>query len=274
MTESLLFAVFGADAGCLLAWGCLPLLLALIPPNYIASEAEVRINSAAMGVAAGIALLMGLAVGLAPALYARRPAAVDALRAGGRSSVAGGPRRRARDLLVVGEIALALVVMAGAGLMIETYAHLTTLPLGFAPNGVLTLRVGLPEMRYPRPEDLRAFHGALPGVTAAAAASDRPMVELSNQELTIQESEEAGGVMATTVTRRVSPDYFRTMGIPLRAGRPFGDQDQPRGLPVAIVNETMAARFWPGASPLGRQSPPAAAPRMATLAPRPTAGAG
>jgi len=94
---------------------------------------------------------------------------------------------------------------------------------------------------------------ALPGVTAAAAVSDRPMAELSNQDLSIQGREEPGDVAATALARRVSPDYFAALGIPLRAGRVFGDQDRANGLPVAVVNETMAKRFWPGASPLGRQ---------------------
>jgi len=260
VTESLVFAVLGAAAGCLLAWASLPLLLALIPPNYIGAEAEIRVNPAAMAVAVGLALLMGFLVGLAPALQALRPAALDALRAGGRGAGAGSEGRRARSLLVVGEIALAMVVMAGAGLMIETYAHLTTVPLGFRPDHVLTWRVGLPATRYPRAEQLRAFYDellrrlrALPGVTAAAAASDRPMAELSIQELTVRGRVEPGGVTATAVARRVSPDYFTALGIPLRAGRPFGNQDLPGSLPVAIVNETMAKRFWPGASPLGRQ---------------------
>jgi putative ABC transport system permease protein len=264
VTESLVLSFLGAAAGCLLAWGSLPLLLALIPPSYIGAEAEIRISPAAMAVAAGLALLMGLCVGLAPALHSRRPGALDALRGGGRGSGSGGGHRshgsRVRDLLVVGQIALALAVMAGAGLMIETYAHLTAVPLGFEPRHVLTLRVGLPETRYPRAEDRRGFYGALlerlralPGVTAAAAASDRPMVELSHQAVSIQGRVEPGGVTATAVTRVVSAEYFAAIGIPLRAGRVFGDQDQVRGLPVAIVNETMAKRFWPGSSPLGRQ---------------------
>jgi putative ABC transport system permease protein len=263
LTESLVFSMLGAAAGCLLAWGSLPLLLALIPPRYIAAEAEIRINLTAMGVAAGLALLMGLFVGLAPALHTRRPRALDALRGGGRGSGAGSQGGRARDLLVIGQIALALVVMAGAGLMIETYAHLAAVPLGFEPGHVLTLRVGLPEIRYPRADDVLGFYGellrrlhALPGVTAAAVVSDRPMAELSNQELTIPGREEPGGVAATASVRRISPEYFAAMRIPLRAGRAFGDQDQARGLPVAIVNETMAKRFWPGANPLGRQFAP------------------
>jgi len=263
VTESLVFSVLGAAAGCLLAWASLPLLLALIPPSYIGAEAEIRIDFAAMAVAAGLALVMGVLVGLAPALHARRPRALDALRAGGRGSGAGSHGGRARDLLVIGQIALALVVMAGAGLMIETYAHLAAVPLGFEPSHVLTLRVGLPETRYPRADDLLGFYAGLlqrlrtlPGVTAAAAVSDRPMAELSNQDLSIQGREEPGGVAATALARRVSPDYFAALGIPLRAGRVFGDQDQANGMPVAIVNETMAKRFWPGASPLGRRIAP------------------
>ena len=263
VTESLVFSALGAAAGCVLAWCCLPLLVALIPPSYIASEAEIRIDAKALVVAASLALLMGLMLGLAPALHARRAAALDALRAGGGRGTGGASQgrqgRRARDLLVVGEIALALVVMAGAGLMIETYAHLTAVPLGFDPHHVVTLRVSLPEGRYPRGNDVEAFYGellrrvsALPGVVAAAAVSDRPMTELSTQELTVQGREEASGVTATAVTRRVSPGYFRAMAIPLRLGRLFGDQDRAARLPVAIVNEAMAKRFWPTASPLGR----------------------
>ncbi len=265
LTESLLLAGMGGVCGVLLSLGGLPVLVHLIPSEYMTAPAElIRVNGTALAVALGLTAGMGVFFGLAPALQISRQDFAAAMKEGGQKVRGDRHGRTARNFFAAAEIALSVVVLAGAALMLQSYRKLEGLDLGFRPEQLLSFEIALPDSRYPGDNEIKKFYEralekirALPAITDAAAVSGRPMVDravdLTTNDIEIEghPAEDAGG-QANANYRVISPDYFRTMRIPLLRGRDFADADGAESPRVAMVNQTMARVFWPNEDPLGK----------------------
>jgi putative ABC transport system permease protein len=236
------------------------LLVALAPANT-PRLAEASADWRVLLFAAGASLLTGLLFGLAPALQASRYDLNESLKEGGRG-VAGG-RSRVRSGLVVAEVALSLLLLAGAGLLVKSFARLQAVDPGFDPEGVMTMRVSLPGARYKEPARKAEFYAsllerlrALPGVEAAGATISLPLGGSNYligrafiREGRPETPEEADNASYAVVT----PDYFRAMRIPLRAGRAFDDRDNMESAKVVVINEAFARKAFAGEDPLGKR---------------------
>ena len=261
LTESLMLASLGALAALLLAMWGVELLKALSPENLPRVE-DVRLDGRVLVFTLLISLLTGVISGLIPALRATRINLNETLNEGGRSGE-GSRGNRLRDALVVAEVALALVLLVGAGLLINSFARLTRVDPGFDPHQVLTFQVDLPDTNYGGPGQSVNFNRellkrieALPGVRSAAMVFNIPLGG-SDASTTIQiegqidktRYQPAGGRIAT-------PGYFRTLGIPFISGRDFTESDDLNTTPVIIVNETLAQQYFPNQNPIGKRVNP------------------
>ncbi len=250
LTESILLGVVGGAAGLGLAhWG-LDALVALAPASTPRLQ-DIALDGRVLGFSLALSLVTGVAFGLLPALSAARTDVQAALHESGRSpSLARHPGAR---LLVVAEIALSLVLMAGAGLLLESFRRLLSVDPGFDPHDVLTFAVSLPGSRYPRPDQRAAFYAdllervrTLPGVISAAAITPLPL------------GGDGGIATRFTVEGQPAPSavtsgFFETMRIPLKKGRTFEDRDRREAPPVAVVNQTLADQVFPDQDPLGQR---------------------
>jgi putative ABC transport system permease protein len=260
LTESVLLALAGGAAGLLLAtWGA-QLLLRFAPDN-LPRLGEVDLDGRALAFTALASLATGLIFGLAPALHASRSEVNDALRESGRTG-AGARGQRLRNAFVVAEIALALALLAGAGLALRSFWRLQAVDPGFNPDGVLTMRMLLPFTTHPQISERAAFFRqvlerlrALPGVESAGAVSRIPMAPGNNSGAITGENLAVGpsDPQIEAEMRWASPAYFQTMGIALLRGRDFNDADAVGALPVAIVDENFARRFYPNEDPIGKR---------------------
>ncbi|HEV3471346.1 MAG TPA: ABC transporter permease [Pyrinomonadaceae bacterium] len=261
LTESLLLAAVGGLAGLLLSlWG-VNLLRAFIPES-ISQVGAVSIDAKVLGFTLLVSLLTGLIFGLAPATQASNFNLNETLKEGGRDSSAGSRGNRIRAVLVVAEVAVSLVLLIGAGLLINSFLRLRSVDPGFRADNLLTMRIVLPELKYPDQARRAAFYAealrrieALPGVESAAVTNWIPLVRQGDSNsFTVEGQPDPGpGRSPSVATRVVSPRYFDTMGIQLLRGRQFGEQDRADSPPVVIVSEAMARRSWPGADPVGKR---------------------
>jgi len=261
LTESMLLASIGGLAGLALAVAFHRGLLALVADRIpVPRLDQVALDLPVVAFTMAVALGTGLIFGLVPALMATSSAS-DALREGGRHGA--GPRsRRALATLVVTEVALSLVLLAGAGLLMRSFVRLQSVSPGFRPENVLTARVQLPVARYDNPRRSAAFFtdavsriAALPGVRSAAGVSFLPLAGpgIGTSFYRADQPEPAAGEAPTTEVRPVTPGFFRTMGIPQIAGRDFLPSDSADTPLVAIVGETLARRHLPGENPIGKR---------------------
>jgi putative ABC transport system permease protein len=258
LTESLLLALIGGVVGSLIAVWALDLIVKFGPENA-PRLSEVRLDPRALGFTLLVTLLTGVLFGLAPALQGARVSLTEALNESGRASDAGGREgARLRKALVILETALAVVLLVGAGLLINSFVRLLRTPPGFHPEGVIVARTTLPQARYPEAERGKTVYrraleriAALPGVQQVSVASFLPLAS----EWQIGVRIEGGGESEYYMTYGswVSNDFFRSMGIPLKKGRVFTDQDRADTTPVVVVNEAMARRFWPGQDAVGKR---------------------
>ncbi len=280
LTESVLLSLLGAVFGLALAWVCVDVLGATervpIPrPNPIGLDGTVFLFTL------GISLLVGILSGLAPALRPSQLQLSEQLKAGTGTLTPSGRHRILRDALVVGEIAVSLVLLIGAGLLLRSFAKLREADVGVHPEGVLTMSVALPPKRYGTLEQARAFFEPLldglknaPGVQAAAAAGELPLGGHNSAYVTVEGQENLAFEATLVELNSTSPDYFRALGIPFLKGRNFTDQDLQDAVDtvpkvvaimqsgeietmgdlktVAVINQTMARTFWPKQDPLGR----------------------
>ena len=266
LTESLLIALAGGGLGVLLAvWGCHG--LAALAPPYLLNAAPGLSGGALDSRVLAFALLSILAAtflfGLAPAVESARPKLAETLKESGRGQ---SSRSRFRSALVIIETALAVVLLAGAGLMVRTLAQLGAVHLGVNPERVLTMRVPLSGERYKRPQAQAEFWDrvtaavkALPGVESAGVSRGLPIGDWAGQFFTTaDEPNPLAGHVPDANYVVVSPDYFRTLDIPLRRGRSFNSHDTQTGAGVVIVNEELARLHWPGQDPLGKRLRPGA----------------
>jgi putative ABC transport system permease protein len=260
VTESLLLALLGGGLGLLLAaWGVG--VLESIRPDQLPPSVHLEIDLRVLLFTLGLSLATGLLFGLAPALRAARGDPHTPLRTGGRwGRGLAGRRSGVRGFLVVAEVALALVLLAGAGLLLRSFARLTESQPGFATRGRLAFQVSLPASRYGEPARAAAFFlqlaerlASLPAVRAAGAVSTLPLAGISPTSSYRYESlpREPGDAGPHGCPRVVTPGYLRTMGIPLLRGRDFTTADRAGSVPVALIDEQAARRFFP-ASPSAR----------------------
>ncbi len=262
MTESLLLSLMGGGGGVLLAaWG-LEALVALIPSELLPFWIQIKLDPVALGFTLGVSLLTSAVFGLWPAWRAANLNLNESLKDG--SSTAGARAPQARQSLVIAEIALALVLLVGAGLMIRSLARLQGVQPGFNPEGVLVMEVNPTYHGQMNVETMAANYKKLlhavaetPGVMAVGANYNLPFVEQmpwTRVQFTAEGQsfdEQKGNPVANL--QNVSPDYFRVMQIPLISGRFFDERDSLGAPNVAIINRRLAERFWPGEDPIGRR---------------------
>src|SRR4030095_6809082 len=261
LTESFLVSLAGGLVAVVLAvWGTS--LLVAFKPDNLPRLNEIGVDGRVLFFTLGISLLTGLVFGLLPAWSASRGGVSDALKEGGRSSTAGSARQRLRSMFVVVELAVALVLLVGAGLLIKTFWNLRGVESGFNPDHLLTMRVVLPETRYKEfapktPFGIQVLAGmnSLPGVQAAMI-SELPLSgdSLDHDFLIEHRPPIAEGDEPSLESRSVTGDYFNVMQIPLRAGRDFGSQDFVENAPlVGIANEEMVRQYFKNEDPLGKR---------------------
>jgi putative ABC transport system permease protein len=258
LTESVLLAVAGGAAGLLVAAAALGVLRGLSLPA-LPEYASLALDAQAMLVTFVIAVLTGIAFGLAPALSVARAAPHDALRDESRGTTEGRRARTLRGVLVAGQVALCLSLLAGAGLLVRSLWAMSATPTGFEAERVLSLTVPLPNARYATAESRLAFIDefsgrvrALAGARDVAATTGVPTRLGSRDGLAIEGVQWTEGTQTPFVlTATVSDDYFRTLGIPLREGRTFGPAETLDSPGVVVISEAMARRFWPAGDAIG-----------------------
>ena len=269
LVESVLLALAGGGVGCVLSvWGLE--LLKQIGARTIPRLAEVNIDLGVMLVTALVAVGTGILFGLIPALATAKPELTESLKEGGRSATAGSRTNQVRNSLVVGEIALALVLLVGAGLLLKSYARVQDIDPGFDRNNVLTAEINLPAPKYPERGSADYNHGAamanfwnealrrvrqLPGVKAAAATVVLPLSGSNTDSSFAIEGRPIDGKLPTPdeEIRTITPDYFQVLRTPLLRGRFFTESDTADAPPVVIVNEALAKKYWPGEDALGKR---------------------
>ena len=261
LTESALLSVIAGAIGFVGGACALKPLGALIPARYVWEETDLRTNPTAFALSISGALLLGVLFGLAPALFVLRRGVGTNLQRGRARSVTDRYGGRMRTGLVLLEMALAFVVVMGAGLMVRSYRRLTSMDLGFQPDHVLTMRIALPELKYADPGQVANFFRelldrvrALPGIVDVAASSVRPVDAAGARDFSIP------GRSLNTATsidkaryRVVTPEYFAVIQTPLRRGRSFAEQDGPNAPHVAIVNESFARTYFANEDAMGKQ---------------------
>lgn len=253
LTESLLLSGLAGVAGVFFAMGCLELLIAFAPAG-IPRLAEMSIDATVLAYATLVSLLVGIIFGVAPAVAHSSGSLFGSLREG-----RGGSRKssghKARRLLIVFQFALAIVLVFGAGLLIRSLAEARGIDLGFDSENVLVanLSVQAEERRVPFYTEVIRTVDEVPTVESSALVEDLFISGAPNRVLTVEGGSTTEPVTAELRIDAIAGDFFQTIGVPLRSGRLFSAVDRADGVPVAIINETMAKRFWPGESPIGKR---------------------
>jgi putative ABC transport system permease protein len=261
LTESVVLAVIGGIAGVLLAvWGIE--LLRAIGAQTVPRLNAARLDTTVLFVTLIVSVGTGILFGIAPAIASAKPELTEALKEGGRGSTTGRRRNRLRNGLVVVEMALALVLLVGAGLLMKSFARLQNVNPGFDPRNVLTMEFSLPVTKYPKGRPVIDFYGEalrrfknLPGVEAVALTSILP---LSGTNSDSSFHIEGNNSMVTKVfpdeeIRSVTPEYFSVMKMPILQGRGFTDADSPDAPGVVVINRAMAKKYWPNEEALGKR---------------------
>jgi putative ABC transport system permease protein len=269
LTESVLLAGIGGALGLLLAVVARNVLAQLMPqsvvqPGVINRTVAVNMDAWVLGFSLLISLVTGILFGLAPALQVSKAEPHSSLKGTGTTHTSGVRWRRMRSILIVGEFALTLVLLVGAGLLLKSFVHLLNVDPGFAAKNVAVLNLELPETRYHTYVQMLAFHnavldriGALPGVHAVGTVGyGMPFGDGGIQgDFTVQgQAEPPQGITASKLV--VSPNYFRALGIPLKAGRVFDQRDTAASEPVVMVSQSLARHFWPGQPAVGQKINP------------------
>ena len=261
LTESLLLAVAGGLLGTLGAFWGVEALSKLLPES-LSKLQDVSLDARVLIFTLGASVLTALIFGGLPALIAARSKVGETLGDVARDVAGGVSGRHVRRVLVVSEVALAVVLLVGAGLLIRSFQQLRKVDLGFEPGNLLTMRMVLPTPKYSKPEARRAFYDELlrrvketPGVESAGMISFLPLsFSGMNFSFSIEGRPTPGDMdLPLALYRAVSPDYFRAMGIPLQRGRFFEANDKADTTPAIIVNRRLAEQFWPGEEPTGKR---------------------
>ena len=261
LSESILLALIGGSAGVVLAiWGLD--LLRSIGAQTVPRLAEVNLDLRVLLVTLGTAVATGIVIGLIPALASGKPELTEALKEGGRGSTSGLRRNRLRNALVIAEVALALVLLVGAGLLLKSFVRLQNVHPGFEPKNVLTMEVALPLLKYPRGKPVADFYAeatrrvkALPGVEAAAFTTILPLSGTNSDSSFAIEGRDptAEKVYPDEEIRGITPEYFSVLKVPLLQGRFFNEGDQFDGPGVIIVNNAFAKKWFPNQEAVGKR---------------------
>ncbi|MBA2732355.1 MAG: ABC transporter permease [Acidobacteria bacterium] len=261
LTESLLLSFAGGALGLLLAvWG-IDLLVAASPAS-VPRLGEIALDNRVLGFTLAVSALTGIIFGLAPAFNSSKTNLNESLKEGSRGSTEGARRSRVRSLLVVSEIALSLVLLVGAGLLIKSFVRLLDTSPGYEAGSVLSVTLPVSRSKYPTPEqqttyvqELMTRTRALPGVEAVAITNLLPLGLRDRLNTFNIEGRPPAAPGARTAARNsvVTPDYFRTMSIPVQRGRSFTERDRDDTPPVIIVNEALAKRYFPGEEAVGKR---------------------
>ena len=260
LTESMMLALGGGALGVLLAWWGIDLFIGVAGAG-IPRVSEVKLDGWVLAYSLVLSVITGLLFGSIPALSASRAGLGDALKSGGTGSAAAGLRRnRMRGALVVSEVSLALVLLIGAGLLIRSFFAARAADPGFRPDRVLAMTVALPESQYRTAVEVRGFFQslqskleAIPGVDAVGAGTDIPLGGITWTHAFTAENVNLRGMKPLNAHTLVMGHYFEALGIPLKRGRLFTEQDREGSPPVLLVNETMAKRVWHGEDPIGKR---------------------
>jgi predicted permease len=260
LSESLVMASIGAAAGLALAWVLMTIAVSISLPIPIPLSFALRIDTRVLAFTAAVAIVAAIVAGLAPALRATRPNLVGELKSEVAAAQAGGRRWTLRDALVSTQIAVTMVLLVAAGLLTRSLVAAQGVGIGFAPAGIAVVSTDLGMIGYDQPR-ADAFYKralerlrALPGVEGAALAERTPFsinYNRNNIFLADRHGPDDKGIVVDVTA--VAPEYFATLGVPLLQGRNFAATDTPQSPRVAIVNEAMARRYWPGQSALGKR---------------------
>ena len=260
LSEGFLLSIFGAAGGLLIAWWGIDLLRAFGPQD-VPRLGEVAINAPVFSFTFGVAILSTLLFALIPALQVTRPNVNESLQEGNRGAI-GPESHYLRRLLVIAQVALSLLLLAGAGLLMKSFANLRATKPGFDPQHALVAELILPKAKYPEPEKHRQFFeqilpklAALPGVEAAGAAFPMPFSnnDSSSAFAIVGQPPQPPGQELEASHLTITPDYFRAMATPILRGRDFNSHDTKDSSPVVIVNDALAAKYFPGGKALGQQ---------------------
>jgi putative ABC transport system permease protein len=265
LTESVLLALMGGAAGVMLAGFATDALIALNPAN-IPRIAESGLDMRALLFTFAVATLTGIVMGLVPALQASKLGLNTVLKDAGQGASGGSLQFSARGALVVAEVAIAVTLLVGAGLLIQSFARLTRVNPGFNPEQLLTLRIGFPDGLYTTPEQITGFHNrlmtnlrSLPGVSAYSTVAPAPLSRgVYRAGFNIQGRPNSSGRRYPYNARLtlVGADYFRTLGIPFKQGRDYTERDSLQSAPVVIINEAFAKVHFPAENPISKRIDP------------------
>ena len=257
LAESTLISLIGGGAGILLAFWSLQALTALAPAGKVPRMEMIRIDPWVLAFTFGLSVITGVVFGLAPAFHATGDGARESLGQAARNVIGG--HEGIRSALTISEMALALILLTGAGLMLKSFLRLQAVNPGFSPHSVMTLTVDLPDSRYRTANQLQGFDrqtlaelSRLPGVLAAGAVNWIPLGQgLAMGTFQVEGGLRPPGFMVDKPC--VSPGYFRAMGMPLVRGREFAGSDNATAPGVAIVSQSVARTLWPGQDPIGKR---------------------
>jgi putative ABC transport system permease protein len=260
LAESFLLALLGGAGGLLLAWWGVDVLGAL-GPRDVPRIADIHVNTTVCLFTFGLAIISTLAFGLVPALQVSRPNVSASLQQGSKGSTGGLHGTRVRAFLVVSQVALSLLLLAGAGLLIKSFFNLRATNPGFDPSRLLVLEQIIPRVKYSEPDQQRRFYdqllpklAAIPGVEAIGGGNPLPFSgnDSGSAFYIVGQPPIARGNRPDASHLSVTPGYFDAMRIPLRDGRDFDQRDTEKSTPVVMVNETFARRFLPNVNPIGQ----------------------
>ena len=260
LTESLLLAGIGGVLGLFIAkWGTDALIVTI--PQNIPRIGAIQLDGAVLAFTLLISVATGVIFGLVPAWHASHVNLNNPLKTVARIGTGGEHKHRLRNGLVMGEIAIALILLVCAGLLIQTFARLGRVQTGVRTENLFTARITLPDAAYPRPADVSGFFDqllpkirAIPGVNSASIIMPLPLTGSNiTTDFDIEEHPRPEGQRNDAPTRITGVDYFQTMGIPLLQGRVFKETDKSDSLPVVIVNERFAQKFFPGQNVIGKR---------------------
>jgi putative ABC transport system permease protein len=260
LTEGLLLSSLGGATGLALAYAALSLIRSFLPTS-LHLAGTIGIDSGVLAFTLAIAIVSGIVTGLAPVLAATRMRLDETLKEGSSRTTQPGSHHRLHRALVIVEVAIAMVLLAGSGLLIRSFVRMASLDPGFDPDSVLTLRIALPERKYPTNQSWGAYYSqlleraaAIPGVQNSAIGAGLPLIGTRSAAGTWFEGRPAPppGGRPTIPMAGISSDYFKTLRIPLLRGRAFTEADREGSPLVVIVNRAFADQFFPGQEPVGK----------------------
>jgi predicted permease len=260
LTESLVLAILAGIVGIAIAYGGRALLWSFRPPFILAGDVDISFDSHVLFFTLSVSLLTAVVIGLAPSIKVAKPNLMEVLKVGGRSGSVSWTRNRVRGLLVVTEIALALVALVGAGLFVRSMQNAQRVDPGFESRNLFVFAFDLGALHYEEGRGQQYFRSAIeraeasPGVASATVATNFPLGGGFARTVFPEGEDEASGYRGTlTQLNDIAPNFFKTLRIPLVSGREFTDADRKDTTQVAIVSEAMAKQFWPNQNAIGKR---------------------